>query len=141
MAFGPNPPPIQPHLCVAGGNAAIAFYEKAFSAQCTFKAMAEDGERVMHANLALFGGEIMLHDAFPEFGGHVMAPAGHGAASITLSINLPSPADVDVALANAETAGAEVIMPASDVFWGARYGRIRDPFGHVWAFNAPLAQA
>ena len=41
----------------------------------------------------------------------------------------------------AEAAGAEIFMPASDVFWGARYGRLRDPFGHVWAFNAPLAQS
>jgi len=140
MAFGPNPPPIQPHLCVKGGIEAIAFYEKAFGAQCTFKAMADDGVRVMHANLALFGSEVMLHDEFPEFGGHVMAPAGHAAASITISINLPAPADVDAAVAKAEAAGAEVFMPASDVFWGARYGRLRDPFGHVWAFNAPLAQ-
>jgi PhnB protein len=141
MAFGPNPPPIQPHICVRGGNEAIAFYEKAFGAHCTFKAMAEDGARVMHANLALFGSEIMLHDEFPEFGGDVMAPAGHGAASISISINLAAPADVDAAVARAEAAGAEVFMPASDVFWGARYARLRDPFGHVWAFNAPLAQS
>jgi PhnB protein len=140
MAFGPNPPPIQPHLCVKGGNEAIAFYEKAFGAECTFKAMAEDGVRVMHANLALFGSEIMLHDEFPEFGGHVAAPAGHGGASIGISINLPTPGDVDAAVAKAEAAGAEVFMPASDVFWGARYARLRDPFGHVWAFNAPLAK-
>ena len=138
MAFGPNPPPIQPHLCVKGGDAAIAFYEKAFGAQCTFKAMADDGERVMHANLALFGSEVMLHDDFPEFGGDVAPP--QGSASIAININLPKPADVDAALTRAEAAGATVFMPASDVFWGARYGRLRDPFGHVWAFNAPLAQ-
>ncbi|AZO80773.1 MULTISPECIES: VOC family protein [unclassified Bosea (in: a-proteobacteria)] len=140
MAFGPNPPPIQAHICVKGGDAAIAFYENAFGAECTFKAMADDGQRVMHANLALFGGEVMLHDEFPEFGGDVMAPSSHGGASIAISINLPTPADVDAAIARAEAAGANVVMPASDVFWGARYARLRDPFGHVWAFNAPLAQ-
>ncbi|HEV2511846.1 VOC family protein [Bosea sp. (in: a-proteobacteria)] len=140
MAFGPNPPPIQAHLCVKGGEAAIAFYEKAFGAQCAFKAMAEDGERVMHANLAMFGSEVMLHDEFPEFGGDVLAPHSRSGASMTISINLPAPADVDAAIARAASAGADVVMPASDVFWGARYGRLRDPFGHVWAFNAPLAQ-
>lgn len=140
MAFGPNPPPIQAHICVKGGEAAIAFYEKAFGAQCTFKAMAEDSERVMHANLALFGSEVMLHDEFPEFGGDVLAPNSRSGASMAISINLPQPADVDAAIARAASAGADVVMPASDVFWGARYGRLRDPFGHVWAFNAPLAQ-
>lgn len=138
MAFGPNPPPIQPHLCVKGGVEAIAFYEKAFGAECTYKALAEDGVRVMHANLAVFGGEVMLHDEFPEFGGHVMAPTSLKGTGMAISINLPTPADVDAALARAEVAGADVFMPASDVFWGARYGRLRDPFGHVWAFNAPL---
>ena len=140
MAFGPNPPPIQAHICVKAGEAAIAFYEKAFGAECTFKAMAEDGKRVMHANLAMFGSEVMLHDEFPEFGGDVLAPNSRGGASMTISINLPTPADVDAAIARAASAGADVVMPATDVFWGARYGRLRDPFGHVWAFNAPLAQ-
>lgn len=139
MAFGPNPPPIQAHLCVKGGEEAIAFYERAFGAQCTFKAMAEDGVRVMHANLAMFGSEVMLHDEFPEFGGDVMAPSSRNGASMAISINLPQPGDVDAALAKAEAAGADVIMPVGDVFWGARYGRLRDPFGHIWAFNAPLS--
>ncbi|CAH1670691.1 VOC family protein [Hyphomicrobiales bacterium] len=137
MAFA-NPPPLQPHLCLKGGEAAIAFYERAFGAQCTFKAMADDGKRVMHANLALFGSEVMLHDEFPEFGGHVMAPTSLKGTAVAININLPTPADVDAALAKAEAAGADVFLPASDVFWGARYGRLRDPFGHVWAFNAPL---
>lgn len=107
MAFGPNLPPIQAHLCVKGGEAAIAFYETAFGAQCTFKAMAEDGKRVMHANLAMFGSEVMLHDEFPEFGGDVMAPNSRGGASIAININLPQPADVDAAIARAASAGAD----------------------------------
>lgn len=125
MAFGPNPPPLQPHLCVKGGTEAIAFYEKAFGAECTFKAMAEDGVRIMHANLGLFGGDVL-------------APSSQGGASVAININLPTPWDVDAAVARAQAAGADVFMPPSNVFWGARYGRLRDPFGHVWAFNAPL---
>jgi PhnB protein len=59
---------------------------------------------------------------------------------MAINIHLPAPADIDAAVARAEAAGAHVVMPAGDVFWGARYARIRDPFGHVWSFNAPLAQ-
>ena len=139
MAFGPNPPAIQAHLCVKGAPEAIAFYEKAFGATCTFKQMAKDGERVLHANLALFGGEIMLHDEFPEFSPDVLAPTSQGGASMTINVNFPAPADVDAAIARAKAAGASVTMEPADMFWGARYGRIRDPFGHVWAFNAALS--
>jgi uncharacterized glyoxalase superfamily protein PhnB len=45
--------------------------------------------------------------------------------------------DVDTAVARAEVVGATVILEPDDMFWGARYGQVRDPFGHVWAFNAP----
>lgn len=138
MAFGPNPPPIQPHICVKNGVDAIAFYERAFGAVCTMKAMADDGVRVMHANIELFGGEVMLHDEFPEYDPDVLAPASRQGASMAININLPKPADIDAAITRAAAAGATVIMSPEDTFWGARYGRVRDPSGHVWAFNAPL---
>jgi PhnB protein len=138
MAFGPNPPPIQAHICVKGGLEAIDFYKKAFGAECPFHQLAEDGKRVLHANIELFGSEVMLHDEFPEFGGDVLSPASRGGASIAISINLPTPADVDAAISRAGSAGAEIVSSAQDTFWGARYGRVRDPFGHIWAFNAPL---
>jgi PhnB protein len=138
VAFGPNPPPIQVHLCVKGGADAIAFYEKAFDGACTFKQMAEDGKRVMHANIAMFGGEIMLHDEFPEHSGDVAAPTSGGRAHLAININLPKAAEVDAAVKRAADAGAIVTMPPDDMFWGARYGRVRDPFGHIWSFNAPV---
>ena len=138
MAFGPNPPKIQAHVCVSDGRAAIAFYENAFGAVCAFHHMGDDGRRVLHANLEMFGGEVMLHDEFPEIGSDVLSPLSRGGASMAININLPTPADVDAAMARAESAGANITLPAGDQFWGSRYGRIRDPFGHVWAFNAPL---
>jgi PhnB protein len=141
MAFGPNPPPIQAHICVKGGLEAIAFYKEAFGAECPFHQLAEDGKRVMHANVELFGSEVMLHDEFPEFGGEVLSPVSRDGASIAINVNLPRPADVDAAIGRARSAGAEVVLPAQDTFWGARYGRVRDPFGHVWAFNAPLQES
>lgn len=140
MAFD-NPPRIQAHICVKGGAAAIAFYEQAFGAVCAFRQMAEDGVRVLHANLEMFGGEVMLHDEFPEWQPDVLAPATRGGASMTINVNLPTPAEVDAAIGRAAAAGADISLPPGDMFWGARYGRVRDPFGHVWSFNAPLAQA
>jgi PhnB protein len=141
VAFGPNPPPIQAHICVKGGVDAIEFYRRAFGAKCPFLQLADDGKRVMHANIELFGGEVMLHDEFPEYGGEVLSPPSRGGVSMTININLPRVADVDAAIARAAAAGAEIVMKPEDAFWGARYGRVRDPFGHVWAFNAPLQGA
>jgi PhnB protein len=138
MAFGPNPPKIQAHICVKGGVEAIAFYETAYGAVCAYHQMAQDGRRVLHANLEMFGGEIMLHDEFPEFGGDVLSPASRGGASMAININLPTPAEVDAVVTRAVAAGAVATLDPQDAFWGSRYGRLRDPFGHVWAFNAPL---
>ncbi|MDO9416516.1 VOC family protein [Pararhizobium sp.] len=139
MAFT-NVPPLQPHVCVKGGVEAIAFYQRAFGAENTFHQLADDGKRVMHTNLAIYGGEVMLHDELPEFGMPVSAPQTLGGSCVTININLPDPAAVDTAFAKAVDARALGTMPPSDVFWDARYARITDTFGHIWAFNAPLEQ-
>jgi len=138
MAFEPNIPPIQVHLCVKGGKAAIAWYERAFGAVETYEQMAEDGVRVLHANLAMFGSEVMLHDEFPEFMSDVLAPSTRGGAGLTISINVESPAAVDAIFARAIEAGATSICAPEDMFWGARYAKLADPHGHVWGFNAAL---
>jgi len=135
-----SPPKIIPHLCVRGVDAAIAFYEKAFGAKCEMRMPAKDGIRIMHAQLALFGGTVMMHDEFPESSHTVLSPATRGGTTVAININLAGPKDVDAAIAKAATAGAKAIMPAGDMFWGSRYGRVEDPFGHVWAFNAPLGK-
>ena len=141
MASGPEVPPIQPHICVRGAADAIVFYEAAFGAVCTMKHMADDGKRIMHSNLVMFGGEVMMHDEFPEFGDDVRAPAVSGSASMTINVNRPQPSEVDAIVARAKAAGATVTLEPQDVFWGCRYAKLRDPFGHVWAFNAPLNKA
>ena len=104
--------------------------------------MAQDGKRVLHAAIELFSGEVLLHDEFPEHGNaDVLAPTTRGGASMAINVNLSGPAEVDAAIARAKAAGATVTFEFGDMFWGARYGRVRDPFGHVWAFNAPLKMA
>lgn len=137
MTAASTPPAIQVHLCVRSGGEAIAFYERAFNATVNASHKAQDRVRYMHANLAVFGSEILLYDDFPEYDGDVRANDG-GKPALAININVPSPVDVDAAIVKAVDAGAIVTMNPADQFWGARCGRSRDPFGHVRAFNAFL---
>jgi PhnB protein len=125
-----------PHLIVEGGLDAIAFYEAAFGAEKSAVMMAEDGKRVLHAELEIDGGDFKLSDSFPEMRGPFSPPGTAGATSVSLHLDYKKPKQVDEAIEQAVNAGATLIMPAQDTFWGARYGRVRDPFGHVWAFHA-----
>ena len=99
--------------------------------------MAQDGKRVLHCELAFNGGAVKLSDSFPDMDGHTAAP-GAGPAPVTIHLNVNEPKHVDQSIQEAVKAGAIVILPAQDTFWGARYGRIRDPFGYIWALHAPL---
>ena len=132
--------PIEVYLTVRGGDAASKFYQQAFGAIETFRALAEDKTRLLHCNLSMFGGQIMLSDEFPEHGGDTHSPLFCGGASVTININLPNATDVDAVLARAEKAGARISMPGGDMFWGAYYGRLVDPFGHAWSFSAPARE-
>jgi PhnB protein len=126
------------YLTVRGGLDAIAFYQRAFGAELLTHEMADDGRRVVHAALHVFGTMIMLSDEFPEYDARNKAPASLGATTFTLHVGFDDPAHVDAAMAKATAAGCTVTAPAEDAFWGMRYGRLRDPFGHAWAFGAPL---
>jgi PhnB protein len=126
------------YLTVKGGLDAIALYERAFGAEPLTHKMADDGQRVLHAALDVFGTMIMLSDEFPEYDADSKAPTSLGATTFTLHVDFDDPGEVDAAIARAAAAGCTVTMPAMDAFWGMRYGRLRDPFGHAWAFGAPL---
>jgi len=130
---------IEVYLTVENGLEAITFYEKAFGAKVVYKELTPDGTRLQHASLSAFGGNFMVSDYFPEYITDV-APhtSADGKGSVAVQINLKTPLEVDGAIARATAAGAVVTMPASDTFWVMRYGRVRDPFGYVWAFGAPL---
>jgi len=128
-----------PHLAVSDGEAAIAFYEKAFGAKLEAKHPAEDGKRLMHAHLTLGAGTLFLHDEFPEFSdqdtGGAKAPTRLGGASCVFHLDVP---DADAAWERALEAGAATIMPLDNQFWGARYGQLKDPFGHIWSIGGPV---
>jgi PhnB protein len=134
----PPPPPVAPYLTVADGQAALAFYEKAFGAQVVHRQDTPDGKKVIHASMLINGGLIMVSDDFPEMrGGMKSSPAALGGSPVTIHLALP---DVDVTWAAAVAAGARVTMPLADQFWGDRYGQLVDPEGHRWSLGSRKRQ-
>lgn len=128
-----QPPPISPHLTVHDAADAIEFYKRAFGAVEMGRAPAPDGKRLMHAALVLNGGLVMLADDFPEMGGGAKSdPKALGGTPVTIHLNL---ADVDAVWNKAVSAGATVILPLADQFWGDRYGVLADPYGHRWSLG------
>jgi PhnB protein len=125
-----------PHLVVHDGEAAIKLYANAFGAECQSKHLAEDGKRIMHAHLQLGAGTIFLNDDFPEFGDlGAKAPKRLGGASCVIHVDVP---DADAAWERAVKAGAQIVMPLDNQFWGMRYGQLKDPFGHLWSIGGPV---
>ena len=121
-----------PHLVVDGCAEAIDFYKKAFGAEEIRRSAAPDGKRLMHAEIKIGGHPVYLCDDFPEYcGGQSHHPRALGASPVTIHRYVAS---CDAAIAQAEQAGATVTMPAQDMFWGDRYGKVTDPFGHEWSF-------
>jgi PhnB protein len=135
-ALGPDLPRLTAHICVKDGNAAISFYEQAFGGARTFLGMTQDGERIMHAGIEMFGKEIVLHDEIPGFCTDVRAPADH-APGLAIGFELRRSDELEALVSRAEAAGATVTLRPTTLL-GARRARLRDPFGHVWAFSAPL---
>jgi PhnB protein len=127
------------YLSVAGGEAALAFYAKAFGGEVCYRQMADDGRRILHARISMNGGLIMLSDDFPEYnGGASQAPQPGQPRGVTLHMAV---ADCDTVFNQAVAAGAQPTMPPADMFWGERYARVTDPFGHVWSLGSPIDTA
>ncbi len=138
MAEAPISAAIEVYLTVSNGLEAIEFYKRAFGAQVVYQELTADKQKVMHASLAAFGGHFMLSDYFPQYITDVAPRTPDAQGSVTMQINMQTPQEVDAAMARASAAGATVTMPATDTFWVMRYGRLKDPYGYVWAFGAPL---
>lgn len=117
---------LTPYMTVRDAARAIEFYKQAFGAVEKGVMKGPDG-KVMHAELRIGDSLFMLADEFPEFGSH--APRDGGSAS---GLHIYTE-DVDAAFDRAVKAGGVVEMPVSDMFWGDRYGKLIDPFGHKWS--------
>lgn len=120
-----------PHIVCTPCGEALDFYAKAFGAEDIQRMPGPDG-RLMHASMRIGKSVIFLADDFPEYcGGKSSSPLALGGTPFNLHFYV---ADCDAAIQRAADAGATVMMPAEDMFWGDRYGVVIDPFGHKWAF-------
>jgi PhnB protein len=130
----PIPPGLEnliPHLVCAPCSEAIEFYKRAFGAEEMHRMPAPDGHRIMHAAIRIGKSFVFLVDDFPEYceGKSETAIALQG-TPVTIHQYVT---DCDAAIKRAVDAGATVLMPAQDMFWGDRYGAVRDPYGHKWS--------
>lgn len=122
-----------PHLSIKGAKKAIEFYQAAFGAEVALM-MPMGTDLVGYADLKIHGSHLYLADAMPGWG-PVKSPAELKGTSVTMHLWVE---DVDAVFARAVAAGANVVMPVGDQFWGDRYGMLSDPFGHTWAIATRL---
>lgn len=115
-----------PYLIVKGAAAAIDFYKVAFGAAEIERMLMADG-KVGHAEILIGAAPVMLADEFPEMG--MVSPIALGGSPVALLLYV---GDVDAFFATAVTAGATVVSPVQDQFYGDRSGKLVDPFGHIW---------
>ena len=118
---------VTPHLVCSHAAEAIDFYVKAFGAEEVLRVPAADG-RLMHACLRLGDAAIMLVDEFPEW--ECMGPKTLQGTPVTIHLYVD---DADASAARAVEAGAKLVMPVQEMFWGDRYGLLEDPYGHRWS--------
>jgi len=119
---------LTPHLVVRNCAAAITFYQQAFDAVEVTRLPTPDGRFIMHGVIRIGDSTVMLCDEIPGMQRWLSPQSLHG-TSIALHIWSP---DVDATFNKAIAAGAKVSMPLFDAFWGDRYGKVTDPFGHEW---------
>ena len=118
---------VTPHLVCAGAADAIEFYKKAFGAVDEGRLPGPQG-RLMHAMIRIEGSAVMLVDEMPEWG--ALGPKSLKGSPVTIHLYVE---DVDAFVARAVGAGAKITMPLDDMFWGDRYCKLEDPFGHHWS--------
>lgn len=130
MAVNPIPdnyPRVCPYLCIDGAAAAIDFYKKAFGATERMR-MDAPGGKIGHAEIDIDGALIMLADEYPEMG--FRGPTSTGGSPVLIHMYVR---DVDAFCKRAVEAGATLLRPVEDQFYGDRNGTLRDPYGHVWS--------
>lgn len=123
---------LAPHLVCDGAADAIEFYKRAFGAEEMMRLDGPNGQ-IMHAAVSINGAMVMLVDENRDWG--MLGPKALKGSPVTLHLMV---ANADVAMERAAKAGAKVVMPAEDAFWGDRYGQVEDPFGHRWSIASPL---
>jgi PhnB protein len=118
---------LAPYIVCKGAGDAIEFYKKAFGAEEQFR-LNGPNDSVVHCCLRIGDSPLMLTDECPQMG--AFGPVHLGGTPVTIHLSV---ADADAAVARALAAGATLVMPVTEMFWGARYGVLKDPFGHSWS--------
>lgn len=118
---------VTPYLTVHDGAGALDFYRRAFGIRETER-MVGPGAKIMHAEFRIGDSVVMLSDELPGMS-TCRSPRALGGTTGMLFVYVP---DVDAALRRAVDAGCKVLMPAMDMFWGDRFGKLEDPFGNQW---------
>jgi PhnB protein len=123
-----------PYLRVKDAGRAIEFYQRAFGAVEKFR-LTEPSGRIGHCELLFGSTTLMLSEEYPEYG--FLGPQSIGGTSISIHLHLD---DADAAIERAMAAGATLVRPASDAFYGERSGTVRDPFGHEWMLGHSIEE-
>jgi len=118
---------VTPHLICAGASDAIEFYKKAFNAVEEGRLPGPKG-KIMHAMVRIEGSAVMLVDEMPEWG--AFGPKSLKGSPVTIHLYVEN---IDAFVKHAIDAGAKITMPLDDMFWGDRYCKLEDPFGHHWS--------
>lgn len=126
----PMPPGVVPYLSIDGASEASMFYQVAFGAREVARMLAQDGKRLMHCQLEINGGALMLSDCFEDMG----MPPVQRSSSYTMQLIV---ADGDAWWNRAIRAGCKEKLPFAVAPWGDKYGQLTDPYGVTWALNSP----
>ena len=118
---------VTPHLIVRGADKAMDFYKKAFGAEELCRCPGPGG-KLMHAEIKIGNSHVFLAEEFPDMG--CKSPQAYNGSPVTIHLYVE---DVDSSYKKAVAAGATATMPVSDMFWGDRFGKLKDPFGHDWS--------
>ncbi|ACB76617.1 VOC family protein [Opitutus terrae] len=118
---------VTPHLVCAGAAAAIEFYKKAFAAVEVTRVPGPEG-KLIHGSVRIGNSLVILADEFPDWGS--TSPKTLEGTSVTIHLSVEN---ADRVAETAVQAGAKIIIPVADAFWGDRYGVLEDPFGHRWS--------
>ena len=126
-AIPPGMHSLTPHLVCRNAPAAMDFYVNAFGARDSGRLLSTDG-KLMHGMMFIGDSALMLVEENPQWG--MQSPLGLNGTPVIVHLYVE---DVDATMAQAVQAGATMVLPAADMFWGDRYGQVRDPFGHLWS--------
>jgi len=118
---------LTPHIVCKDAAKALEFYKRAFGAEEVSRLVGRDG-LLLHAAMRIGDSVLMLADECPPMG--AFSPLHFSGSPVTIHLSVP---DSDASFTRATGAGATPVMPVAEMFWGARYGVLKDPFGHTWS--------